>query len=62
MRDGTEVPSGVKLLEIDSRGRQASWTGIDSRGQLIANAVAEAISLHAANLAEKTGERLHLIK
>ncbi len=44
VRDGTEVPSGVKLLEIDSRGRQADWTGIDSRGQLIANAVAEAIS------------------
>jgi len=62
VRDGTEVPSGVKLLEIDSRGRQASWTGIDSRSQLIAKAVAEAISLHAANLPERTGERLHLIK
>jgi xanthine dehydrogenase accessory factor len=61
-RDGTEVPSGVKLLEIDSRGRRASWTGIDSRGQLIANAVAEAISLRAASLAEETGARLHLIK
>ena len=61
VRDGTEVPSGVKLLEIDSRGRQANWTGIDSRGRLIANAVAEAISLHAANKG-KTGERLHLVK
>ena len=62
VRDGTEVPSGVKLLEIDSRGRQASWTGIDSRGQLIANAVAEAISRDAASLPERAGERLHLIK
>ena len=62
VRDGTEVPSGFKLLEIDSRGRQASWTGIDSRGQLIANAVGETIALHAANLTEKTDERLHLIK
>jgi xanthine dehydrogenase accessory factor len=62
VRDGTEVPSGVKLLEIDSRGRQASWTGIDSRGQLIANGVAEAISLHAAGVPERTGQMLHLIK
>jgi xanthine dehydrogenase accessory factor len=62
VRDGTEVPSGVKLLEIDSRGRQASLTGIDSRGQLIANAVAEAISLDAASLPERASERLHLVK
>ncbi|QWG15713.1 xanthine dehydrogenase [Bradyrhizobium sediminis] len=62
VRDGTEVPSGVKLLEIDSRGRKANWTGIDSRGQLIANAVAKAISLHQPNVPEKTGQTLHLVK
>ena len=62
VRDGTKVPSGVKLLEIDSRGRKASWTGIDSRGQLIANAVAEAISPHQANLPEDSGQMLHLVK
>jgi xanthine dehydrogenase accessory factor len=62
VRDGTEVPAGVKLLEIDSRGRRASWTGIDSRGQLIANAVAEAISLHEANLPDKTRQVFHLVK
>jgi xanthine dehydrogenase accessory factor len=62
VRDGTEVPSGVKLLEIDARGRQASWTGIDSRGQLIANAVAKAISLDAASRPERPGQILHLIK
>jgi xanthine dehydrogenase accessory factor len=62
VRDGTEVPACVKLLEIDSRGRGANWTGIDSRGQLIANAVAEAILLHEANLPWKAGQALHLVK
>jgi xanthine dehydrogenase accessory factor len=62
VRDGTEVPTGVKLLEIDSRGRNAKWTGIDSRGQLIANAVAEGISLHEADVPEKAGQALHLVK
>jgi xanthine dehydrogenase accessory factor len=62
VRDGTEVPAGVKLLEIDSRGRKASWTGLDSRGQLIANAVAKAISLHETKLPEKTSQTLHLVK
>lgn len=62
VRDGSEVPSGVKLLEINSRGRKAHWTGIDSRGQLIADAVARAISLQAAKLSEKTGQTLHLVK
>ncbi len=62
VRDGTEVPSGVKLLEIDSRGRKAHWTGIDSRGQLIANAVAKAISLHDTKLPERAGQMPHLVK
>lgn len=62
VRDGTEVPAGVKLLEIDSRGRNANWTGIDSRGQLIADAAAKAISLHEIDLPEKTGQVLHLVK
>jgi xanthine dehydrogenase accessory factor len=48
VRDGTEVPEGVKLLEIDPRGRRATWTGIDSRGKTIANAVTKAISIHSA--------------
>jgi xanthine dehydrogenase accessory factor len=62
VRDGTEVPAGVKLLEIDSRGRNADWTGIDSRGQLIANAVGEAISLHQTKSTERPGQTLHLVK
>ncbi len=47
-RDGSEVPAGVKLLEIDPRGRQAQWTGIDERGRAIARATLAAILNHAA--------------
>jgi hypothetical protein len=46
-RDGSEVPAGVKLLEIDPRGRHAQWTGIDDRGRTIANAVMTAIGAPA---------------
>lgn len=47
VRDGTEVPEGVKLLEIDPRGRRrASWTGIDERGAAIADAVVRAARAH----------------
>ncbi|MEK4031723.1 xanthine dehydrogenase [Methylocystis sp. IM3] len=42
-RDGTLAPGGVKLAEIDPRGRQACWTGTDERGRAIAVAVVEAI-------------------
>ena len=47
VRDGTEVPAGVKLLEIDPRGRNASWTGIDQRGAKIAQATLGAIARKA---------------
>ncbi|PZA10432.1 xanthine dehydrogenase [Rhodopseudomonas palustris] len=42
VRDGQEVPQGVKLMEVDSRGRHAQWTGIDDRGLGIAKAVLRA--------------------
>ena len=42
-RDGNEVPAGVKLIEIDPRGRHAQWTGIDERGRAIAKATVAAI-------------------
>jgi hypothetical protein len=48
VRDGSEVPAGVKLLEIDPRGRHAQWTGIDDRGRTIAGAVMTAIGTRAA--------------
>lgn len=46
VRDGSEVPAGVKLLEIDPRGRDAQWTGIDQRGRAIAEATLNAIWSH----------------
>jgi len=47
VRDGAEVPAGVKLLEIDPR-RHPSWTGIDERGRGIARATLNAIALEHA--------------
>ncbi|RED22387.1 hypothetical protein BJ123_14115 [Rhodopseudomonas thermotolerans] len=44
IRDGQDVPQGVKLLEVDPRGRHAQWTGIDDRGRTIAAAVLRAVS------------------
>jgi xanthine dehydrogenase accessory factor len=51
VRDGTDVPSGVKLLEVDPRGRDAQWTGIDDRGRTIAKATLNAIRVHATRTA-----------
>lgn len=42
-RDGSEVPAGVKLLEVDPRGRRAQWTGTDERGRAIARAALKAL-------------------
>ena len=47
-RDATFVPEGVKLLEIDPRGRAANWTGSDRRGRAIAEAAVKAIRLRTA--------------
>ncbi len=57
VRDGTEVPAGVKLLEIDPRGKRACWTGMDERGSSIAQATAAAIAskLEGSNLAASQG-------
>jgi hypothetical protein len=62
VRDGTEVPDGVKLLEVDPRGRKASWTGIDSRGKTIANAVTKAISIHTEAVTVQSRRALSLVK
>jgi xanthine dehydrogenase accessory factor len=48
VRDGLRVPRGVKLLEIDPRGRSASWTGVDKRSRAIAEAVVKAIRIKQA--------------
>ena len=52
VRDGSRIPAGVKVLEIDPRGRHAQWTGIDNRSNLIAKAVLKAT--HASNLEQAT--------
>jgi xanthine dehydrogenase accessory factor len=62
VRDGTEVPAGVKLLEIDPRGRRASWSGIDPRSRLIAKAVTKAIALRETAVPKRTAPVLQLVK
>lgn len=53
VRDGSEIPAGVKLLEIDPRGRHAQWTGTDERGRSIARAVQIAVDSHVAATKDK---------
>lgn len=59
VRDGLEVPAGVKLLEIDPRGREARWTGLDERPRRIAEAALAAVQArNDAAPALATGEAL----
>jgi len=51
VRDGLRIPAGVKLLEIDPRGRNAKWTGMDERGRAIADATVAALQMAAARKA-----------
>ncbi len=51
VRDGLQIPAGVKVLEIDPRGRAARWTGIDERSELVASAVARAVRIELAGRA-----------
>lgn len=62
VRDGTEVPEGAKLFEIDARGRHANWTGIDDRGRLIADAVIRAVRQPASPVRDRTATTLHLVR
>ncbi len=48
VRDGCNVPQGVKLIEVDPRGCNAKWTGIDERSRAIALATLKAIDLKIA--------------
>lgn len=61
VRDGTEVPAGVKLLEIDPRGRGADWTGLDARALVIAKAVSRALTFRSARPADRP-HHPHLVK
>jgi xanthine dehydrogenase accessory factor len=62
VRDGTEVPAGVKLLEVDPRGRRSVWTGIDRRGRTIATAVAKAAAINDANISILRRRALTVVK
>jgi xanthine dehydrogenase accessory factor len=62
VRDGSEVPAGVKIIEIDPRGRRASWSGIDSRAQIIAKSVMKAIALRREKAVEEAERTLHLVR
>jgi hypothetical protein len=62
VRDGVEVPAGVKLFEIDPRGRRATWSGIDPRSGLIATAVIKAIALREAAVSVGTASVLQPVK
>ncbi len=51
VRDGTMIPSGYKLLEIDPRsGRAAKWIGIDDRPRQIAAATQRAVEIYQNEL------------
>jgi hypothetical protein len=53
-RDGVFAPPGVKMIEIDPRGRDACWTGMDERGLKLAQACLKAIRLHKPLNATRT--------
>jgi len=47
VRDGTEIPAGAKIFEIDPRsGRAAKWTGMDDRPRQIAAATRRAVEFY----------------
>ncbi len=59
LRDGSDAPAGVKLLEIDPR-RRPSFAGIDERGRDIARATMNAIAFEHARKT-KPGAILSLV-
>ncbi len=59
-RDDIAVPAGVKLIEIDPRGRQAQWTGMDERGRLLAEVTARALA-HFVDVSGPARSRLRLV-
>lgn len=61
IRDGTQVPAGVKLLEIDARGRRATWSGIETHARNIATAVAQATAIHQTNAASEAKHTPRLV-
>ncbi|MDD2876938.1 MAG: hypothetical protein PHT60_05015 [Acidiphilium sp.] len=62
VRDGTEVPAGVKLLEVDPRGRKAVWNGVEDRAANLTRAVMQAISMQRQGIITNQRHSLHLVK
>ncbi len=60
-RDGVRMPAGVKLLEIDPRGRKARWTGMDERGCAIADAVVAAVAAALTKSRQPSTRRATLV-
>lgn len=61
-RDDVLVPEGVKLIEIDPRGRDASWTGIDDRGAAIAEATLRAVQELKSKQARAAKPELRIVR
>ncbi|MBB6254503.1 xanthine dehydrogenase [Nitrospirillum iridis] len=62
VRDGTEVPAGVKLLEVDPRVRDAVWAGLDDRAQTIADALITAMTARARETPIAGAHKFRLVK
>ncbi len=58
-RDGTDIPFGVKIGELDPRGRGAKWTGTDERGRAIAEATVRALRSRIASPVSATVAAAH---
>lgn len=59
-RDDIDVPAGVKVIEIDTRGRRAQWVGMDERGRLLAEVTCRALA-QVGPEADLRGRRLRLV-
>ena len=62
VRDGQHVAAGDELFEIDPRGRNACWSGMDDRARLIASAVTKAIRLKRANIVAGRVAPMHIVQ
>lgn len=63
VRDGSDVPSGARLIEVDPRNRRrAQWTGIDAHGRAVAEAVREGARRHGEDLSANGASLSFLVR
>jgi xanthine dehydrogenase accessory factor len=60
VRDGLDVPAGVKLFEIDRYARRRSWLGMNERSWRIADATVKAIKVKVLELVAELVSRTTL--